>query len=95
MALTAQELLQFTLDNQATQDLIDRYAIDISKYLNIIIAHNIGSDIYLNTYYDYLNATPVLFSEFQPYISSSEYSALLICKPQIDYLVHETFKGLV
>lgn len=95
MDLTMQELLHITLTHPQTKTTLESYPININKYIDIINKHNIGSNITISTYNEYIIAMPKLLPVFRQYITESEYQMLLFFKNRIDILVSYTFIDLI
>lgn len=93
--LSVPELFELTLSHPKTQETLQQYNINMDKYIKIINNFNIGSKLQISTYDDYINAVPKLFPVFRKYISETEYTALMIFKPQIDAIVFNIFKDLI
>lgn len=64
-------------------------ACDIASYLKLMRIHNIGHNIKISTYDDYLKEIQPTLSKFKPYIGESKYNILLLFRSQMDSLVFD------
>lgn len=92
--ISIQELLDITLTHPYTQQLLEQHNYKLDEYRTILLQHDIGSDIMISTYEDYLREIPNLFPKLKQYLSVFEYNTLTIFKPQIDTLVLKIFEEL-
>nr|DBA13081.1 TPA: hypothetical protein [Oryctes rhinoceros nudivirus] len=92
--ISIQELLDITLTHPYTHQLLAKHSYKLDEYRAILLQHDIGSDIMISTYEDYVHEIPNLFPKLKRYLSTFEYNTLTIFKPQIDTLVLKIFEEL-
>lgn len=92
-SISAQELIEIVLSQQKIISKLKNY--DIDSYLNIMKKYDIGCNIKISTYDDYLREIKPMILRFKPHLSESQYNILLFFRAQMDLLILDVFKQMI